>query len=303
MPISLDHLVLPPAPAASPTAGRKPSWLRMKMPAGDGYSSLLRLVNEQKLHTVCQSAKCPNMGECWSAGTATLMILGDVCTRSCGFCHIATGRPPTLDLDEPVRVGYAVAQMKLGHAVLTSVNRDELPDGGAAVWAHTIREVRRQSPGTSVEVLIPDFAGNWDALQLVLDERPDILNHNIESVPRLYKQVRPQAKYRRSLELLKIAKEQGLTTKTGMMLGLGEEEHEVDAAITDLVSIGTDILTLGQYLQPTNNHLPVVRWVHPDEFAAWKVKGEAAGLRHVESGPMVRSSYHAEQQVAAHAAT
>ena len=303
MPISLDHLVLPPAPAASPTAGRKPSWLKMKMPAGDGYSSLLRLVNEQKLHTVCQSAKCPNMGECWSAGTATLMILGDVCTRSCGFCHIATGRPPTLDLDEPVRVGYAVAQMKLGHAVLTSVNRDELPDGGAAVWAHTIREVRRQSPGTSVEVLIPDFAGNWDALQLVLDERPDILNHNIESVPRLYKQVRPQAKYRRSLELLKIAKEQGLTTKTGMMLGLGEEEHEVDAAITDLVSIGTDILTLGQYLQPTNNHLPVVRWVHPDEFAAWKVKGEAAGLRHVESGPMVRSSYHAEQQVAAHAAT
>jgi lipoic acid synthetase len=301
MPISLDHLVLPSAPAASPTAGRKPSWLKMKMPAGDGYSSLLRLVNEQNLHTVCQSAKCPNMGECWSAGTATLMILGDVCTRSCGFCHIATGRPPTLDLDEPVRVGYAVAQMKLGHAVLTSVNRDELPDGGAAVWAHTIREVRRQSPGTSVEVLIPDFAGNWDALQLVLDERPDILNHNIESVPRLYRQVRPQAKYRRSLELLKIAKEQGLTTKTGMMLGLGEEDHEIEATLTDLVSIGTDILTLGQYLQPTANHLPVVRWVHPDEFAAWKVRGEAAGLRHVESGPMVRSSYHAEQQVAAHA--
>ena len=298
MPVSLNHLVLPDAPVQ-----RKPSWLKMKMPAGEGYSSLLRLVNEQKLHTVCQSAKCPNMGECWSAGTATLMILGDVCTRSCGFCHIATGRPPTLDLDEPVRVGYAVAQMKLGHAVLTSVNRDELPDGGAAVWAHTIREVRRQSPGTSVEVLIPDFAGNWDALQLVLDEHPDILNHNIESVPRLYRQVRPQAKYRRSLELLKIAKEQGLTTKTGMMLGLGEQEHEVDAAITDLVSIGCDILTLGQYLQPTHNHLPVVRWVHPDEFAAWKAKGEAAGLRHVESGPMVRSSYHAERQVAAHALT
>ena len=300
MPVSLDHLVLPSTPPAAP-AVRKPSWLKMRMPAGDGYSSLLRLVNEQKLHTVCQSAKCPNMGECWSAGTATLMILGDVCTRSCGFCHIATGRPPTLDLDEPVRVGYAVAQMRLGHAVLTSVNRDELPDGGAAVWAHTIREVRRQSPGTSVEVLIPDFAGNWDALQLVLDERPDILNHNIESVPRLYKQVRPQAKYRRSLELLKIAKEQGLTTKTGMMLGLGEQDHEVEAAITDLVSIGCDILTLGQYLQPTHDHLPVVRWVHPDEFAAWKVRGEAAGLRHVESGPMVRSSYHAERQVAAHA--
>ena len=299
MPLSLAHLVLTDAPPAQ----RKPSWLKMKMPAGDGYSSLLRLVNEQNLHTVCQSAKCPNMGECWAAGTATLMILGDVCTRSCGFCHIATGRPPTLDLDEPVRVGYAVAQMKLGHAVLTSVNRDELPDGGAAVWAHTIREVRRQSPLTSVEVLIPDFAGNWDALQLVLDERPDILNHNIESVPRLYKQVRPQAKYRRSLELLKIAKEQGLTTKTGMMLGLGELDHEVEATITDLVSIGTDILTLGQYLQPTANHLPVARWVHPDEFVAWKVRGEAAGLRHVESGPMVRSSYHAEQQVAAHAMT
>ena len=301
MPVSLNHLVLPDAPV--PPVQRKPSWLKMKMPAGDGYSSLLRLVNDQKLHTVCQSAKCPNMGECWAAGTATLMILGDVCTRSCGFCHIATGRPPQLDLDEPVRVGYAVAQMKLGHAVLTSVNRDELPDGGAAVWAHTIREVRRQSPGTSVEVLIPDFAGNWDALQLVLDEHPDILNHNIESVPRLYRQVRPQAKYRRSLELLKIAKEQGLTTKTGMMLGLGEQDHEVEATITDLVSIGTDILTLGQYLQPTANHLPVVRWVHPDEFATWKVKGEAAGLRHVESGPMVRSSYHAERQVAAHAMT
>ena len=301
MPVSLNHLVLPVSPAAP--APRKPSWLKMKMPAGEGYASLLRLVNEQKLHTVCQSAKCPNMGECWSAGTATLMILGDVCTRSCGFCHIATGRPPTLDLDEPVRVGYAVSQMRLGHAVLTSVNRDELPDGGAAVWAHTIREVRRQSPGTSIEVLIPDFAGNWDGLQLVLDERPDILNHNIESVPRLYKQVRPQAKYRRSLELLKIAKEQGLTTKTGMMLGLGEAEHEVDATITDLVSIGTDILTLGQYLQPTHDHLPVVRWVHPDEFADWKTRGEAAGLRHVESGPMVRSSYHAERQVAAHALT
>ena len=299
MSVSLAHLVLSDAPPVQ----RKPSWLKMKMPAGDGHASLLRLVNEQNLHTVCQSAKCPNMGECWAAGTATLMILGDVCTRSCGFCHIATGRPPTLDLEEPVRVGYAVSQMKLGHAVLTSVNRDELPDGGAAVWAHTIREVRRQSPGTSVEVLIPDFAGNWDALQLVLDEHPDILNHNIESVPRLYKQVRPQAKYRRSLELLKIAKEQGLTTKTGMMLGLGELDHEIEATLTDLVSIGTDILTLGQYLQPTANHLPVVRWVHPDEFAAWKVRGEAAGLRHVESGPMVRSSYHAERQVAAHAMT
>lgn len=298
MALSLNHLVL----CESPLQGRKPSWLKMKMPAGEGYSRLLNLVNEQKLHTVCQSAKCPNMGECWAAGTATLMILGDVCTRSCGFCHIATGKPPTLDLDEPQRVGYAVKQMNLGHAVITSVNRDELPDGGAAVWAHTIREIRKQSPGTSVEVLIPDFAGNWDALQLVLDERPDILNHNIESVPRLYKQVRPQAKYRRSLELLQISKQQGLVTKTGMMLGLGEEEHEIEAVLDDLVSINTDILTLGQYLQPTQQHLPVERWVHPDEFAEWKRLGELKGLKHIESGPLVRSSYHAEQQVQSHAA-
>ncbi len=300
MAVSLNHLVL--SSDAPATALRKPSWLKMKMPGGEGYSRLLRLVNDQKLHTVCQSAKCPNMGECWSAGTATLMILGDVCTRSCGFCHIATGRPPTLDLDEPMRVGYAVAQMNLKHAVLTSVNRDELPDGGAEVWAHTIREIRRQSPGTSIEVLIPDFCGNWDALQLVLDEKPEILNHNIESVPRLYRVVRPQAKYPRSLKLLQIAKEQGLLSKTGMMLGLGEEEHEIDAVLDDLVAIGVDILTLGQYLQPTAKHLPVERWVHPDEFAAWKIRGEAKGLRHVEAGPLVRSSYHAEQQVAAHAA-
>ena len=288
--------VLTEAPADRPHA-RKPSWLKMKMPAGEGYSRLLKLVNEQRLHTVCQSAKCPNMGECWHHGTATLMILGDVCTRSCGFCHIATGRPPVLDLEEPVRVGYAVAQMALKHVVITSVNRDELPDGGAAVWAHTIREVRRQSPGTSIEVLIPDFCGDWNALQLVLDERPEILNHNLESVPRLYRTVRPQAKYHRSLKLLQIAKEQGHTAKTGIMLGLGEEAHEVDALIDDLVSISCDILTIGQYLQPTVNHLKVERWVTPDEFADWKRRGEARGLRHVESGPMVRSSYHAEKQV------
>jgi lipoic acid synthetase len=274
----------------------------MKMPGGEGYGRLLNLVNSHKLHTVCQSAKCPNMGECWAAGTATLMILGDVCTRSCGFCHIATGRPPVLDLEEPKRVGDAVRIMNLGHVVITSVNRDELPDGGAAIWAETIREIRKQSPGTSVEVLIPDFCGDWNALQLVLDEKPDILNHNIESVPRLYYRVRPQAKYHRSLKLLQIAKDQGLVTKTGAMLGLGEEEHEIESVIDDLVAISCDILTLGQYLQPTAKHLKVERWVHPDEFAAWKVKGEARGLRHVESGPLVRSSYHAEKQVQAHAA-
>lgn len=289
-----------PNPADLP-GGRKPSWLKMKMPGGEGYATLKKLVRDNNLHTVCESAKCPNLGECWSAGTATLMILGDVCTRSCGFCHIATGKPPTLDLEEPVRVGDAVAKMKLGHAVITSVNRDELPDGGAAVWAETIRQIRLQSPGTSVEVLIPDFCGDWDALQKVLDQKPDILNHNIESIPRLYKVVRPQAKYHRSLKLLQIAKEQGLTSKTGMMLGLGEEEQEIDAVIDDLVAVGVDILTLGQYLQPTPKHLPVKRWVHPDEFAMWKERGEARGLRHVEAGPLVRSSYHAEKQVAAHA--
>jgi lipoyl synthase len=279
---------------------RKPSWLKMKMPGGEGYARLKKLVSDNNLHTVCESAKCPNLGECWSAGTATLMILGDVCTRSCGFCHIATGRPPTLDLEEPYRVGDAVAKMKLGHCVITSVNRDELPDGGAAVWAETIRQIRLQSPGTHVEVLIPDFCGDWDALQKVLDQRPDILNHNIESVPRLYKQVRPQAKYHRSLKLLQIARDQGLVSKTGMMLGLGEEEHEIDAVIDDLVAIGVEILTLGQYLQPTPQHLKVERWVHPDEFDAWKTRGEARGIRHVESGPLVRSSYHAEKQVRAH---
>ena len=305
MTLSLTHLVLPdPPPApARPGFGRKPAWLKMKMPAGEHYGKLKNLIDSHNLHTVCQSAKCPNMGECWNAGTATLMILGDVCTRSCGFCNIATGKPPTLDLDEPSRVGDAVRIMGLGHVVITSVNRDELADGGAAIWAETIREIRRQSPGTSVEVLIPDFCGDWDALQKVLDETPEILNHNIESVPRLYKQVRPQAKYRRSLDLLHIAKQQGFTTKTGMMLGLGEAEHEVDAVLDDLVSIGCDILTLGQYLQPTARHLPVVRWVHPSEFAIWKQRGEARGIRHVESGPMVRSSYHAEKQVHAHAAT
>jgi len=297
MAVSLSHLVVSDAPPVA----RKPSWLKMKMPGGEGYARLKQLVDGQRLHTVCQSAKCPNIGECWSAGTATLMILGDVCTRSCGFCHIATGRPTELDTDEPRRVGEAVATMGLGHAVITSVNRDELPDGGAAIWAETIRQIRLQSPQTSIEVLIPDFCGDWDALQLVLDARPDILNHNLESVPSQYKWVRPQAKYRRSLDLLQISKRQGFTTKTGMMLGIGEQPHEIDAVIDDLVSIGCDILTLGQYLQPTLKHLPVDRWVTPAEFAEWKQIGEAKGIRHVESGPMVRSSYHAEKQVHSHA--
>jgi lipoic acid synthetase len=297
----LNVLSNKPNPADLP-GGRKPSWLKMKMPSGDGYFALRKMVKEKNLHTVCEEAKCPNIGECWHHGTATLMILGDTCTRSCGFCHIKTGRPTWLDEDEPRRVGEAVAHMGLNHCVITSVNRDELPDGGAKIWAETIRQVHAQSPKTSVEVLIPDFCGDWDALQLVLDAKPEILNHNIESVPRLYKTVRPQAKYHRSLKLLQIAKEQGFTTKTGMMLGLGEEHDEVELVIDDLVAIGCDILTLGQYLQPTPQHLKVERWVTPDEFADWKRLGEARGLRHVESGPLVRSSYHAEKQVQAHAA-
>ena len=227
------------------------------------------------------------------------MILGDVCTRSCGFCHIATGRPPTLDLDEPRRVGEAVATMGLNHVVITSVNRDELPDGGAEVWAETIRQIRRMSPNTNVEVLIPDFCGNWDALQTVLDEKPEILNHNIETVPRLYKRVRPQAKYHRSLKLLQVTRDQGLVSKTGAMLGLGETADEIESVMDDLASIGCEILTLGQYLQPTANHLPVERWVTPAEFDHWKAVGESKGLRHVEAGPLVRSSYHAEKQVRA----
>ncbi len=297
MTIALKQLDSTASSGCATPAVRKPAWLKMKMPGGQEFSKLLKLVDEQNLHTVCQSAKCPNLGECWNAGTATLMILGDVCTRSCGFCHIATGRPPTLDLDEPRRVGLAVATMHLKHVVITSVNRDELPDGGAGVWAETIRQIRTQSPRTNVEVLIPDFCGDWSALQTVLDARPDILNHNLESVPRMYPTVRPQAKYHRSLKLLQLAKNQGFLTKTGMMLGIGEREDEVDSAIDDLVTIGCDILTLGQYLQPTPRHLPVDRWVTPEEFVMWKQRGEARGLSHVESGPMVRSSYHAERQV------
>jgi len=274
--------------------GRKPPWLKMKMPAGQEYSKLLALVQDHRLHTVCQSAKCPNLGECWGVGTATLMILGNVCTRSCGFCHIATGRPPELDLDEPRRVGDAVRIMNLKYVVITSVNRDELKDGGAGVWAETIHQVHVQSPGTKVEVLIPDFCGDEASLQLVLDQRPDVLAHNLETVPRLYRTVRPQAKYHRSLQVLQRAKDRGFVTKTGIMLGLGEEGQEIEAVMDDLVAISCDIMTLGQYLQPTKEHLPVLRWVVPEEFAAWKKRGEEKGIRHVEAGPMVRSSYHAE---------
>jgi lipoic acid synthetase len=280
---------------------RKPPWLRAKVPGGPVYKGVHDLVRENKLHTVCESAHCPNLGECWSRGTATIMILGNICTRSCGFCAVNTGRPTELDLDEPERVAEAVHIMNLKHAVITSEARDELKDGGAAVWAMTIRAVRRVNPKTRIEVLIPDFKGKWEDLDTVLDARPDILNHNVETVPRLHKMVRPQARYDRSLEMLRRAKERGFVTKTGLMLGISEEKDEIDRTLQDIAALKTDILTLGQYLRPTPNHLPVARWVTPDEFAHWKQRALELGFGVCESGPLVRSSYHADEQSARYA--
>ena len=405
--ISLSNMVIPEHATHSRGCGvgategvnqpgmKKPDWIRAKMPSGQGYKETKALMDKYGLHTVCESAKCPNLGECWDRKTATLMILGGVCTRRCGFCHVMTGVPPEYDLDEPRRVGETAALLGLRHIVVTSVDRDELPDGGAEVWAETIREIRRQSPGTQVEILIPDFNGDWDALQLVLDERPDILAQNLETVKRLTRTVRPQARYERTIELLRRAKAQGLTVKTGIMTGLGETAEEVQETIRDLVAgvrvagVGSneparnsnahrsaphpnrnlsedgraeaqrraqvsgegkrevgekmkrggyltdhdkpywshhgpakpadaalrisalaypaqtypgvhetlDILTIGQYLQPTRQHLPVDRWVNPAEFVDYKMYAEKAGIRHCESGPLVRSSYHADEQV------
>ena len=290
-------VIEPQAPARQ--QGKRPEWLRVKLPYGENFKKISRLVDEYQLHTVCQSARCPNMGECWGAGTATFMILGNVCTRSCGFCAVITGRPePGLDWDEPRRVAETVRIMGIRHAVITSVNRDERKDGGAPIFAETIRQIRAHAPGTTIEVLIPDFRGNWDALQMVLDEHPEILAHNLETVPRLYRRVRPQARYERSLELLRIAKSQGLRTKTGIMVGLGETREEVIQLMKDCVAHGVDVLTIGQYLQPTKMHLPVEEFVHPDTFRWYKEQGEALGLEHVESGPLVRSSYHAERHLA-----
>ncbi|MBN1447924.1 MAG: lipoyl synthase [Bacteroidetes bacterium] len=278
---------------------RRPDWLKIKVPLGTKFSEIRRLVDEQRLHTVCEDARCPNMAECWNRGTATFMILGDICTRSCGFCSVKTGRPLELDTDEPRRVAEAVVRMGLRHTVITSVNRDELPDGGAAIFASTIRAIRDRLPLCRVEVLTPDFQGKTDAIQTVIDARPDIFNHNVETVPRLYRRVRPQAKYARSLDLLRMCKEQGLTTKTGIMLGLGESDDEIMDVMRDIRAVGVDIMTLGQYLQPTKAHLPVERYVTPEDFAAWKVRGLDLGFSHVESGPLVRSSYHADEQTVA----
>src|SRR5271157_3118419 len=283
----------------SPEAHPRPDWLRVKYFGGENYHELRGIMRTLGLHTVCESARCPNMGECWEHRTATFMILGDICTRACGFCAVPSGKPAgPPDEDEPMRVAEAVAHMGLRYAVVTSMNRDDQPDGGARIFARTIQEIRNRVPGCKVEVLIPDFRGDWNALNMVLAAKPDILNHNTETVPRLYRQVRKGALYERSLELLRRAKEThaDVPTKTGLMLGLGEEKGEVLDTMLDLASQGTDILTLGQYLQPTRDHLPIIRFVHPDEFAEYKRLGQAMGFKHVESGPLVRSSYHAFDQ-------
>ena len=277
---------------------RKPSWIRAQVPGGPGYLRLHNIMQEHQLNTVCEEARCPNMGECWARGVATIMILGDTCTRACGFCNVKTGRPAALDKDEPRRVAQSLALMGLKHVVITSVNRDELADGGAAIWAETIVRTRDACPDMSIEVLIPDLEGNWEALQVVIDARPEILNHNLETVPRMYPAVRPSAKFDRSLALLRRCKEQGLVTKTGVMVGIGERDDEVLDLMSDVQHAAeTDILTIGQYLQPTPNHLPIARFVTPETFARYREQGLARGFKVVESGPLVRSSYHADAQV------
>ncbi len=293
----MNFLIQEVSPALEPPRRKRPEWLKSRVPGGENYARLKAIIDGNRLHTVCQEARCPNVGECWNNGTATFMILGDVCTRSCGFCAVKTGKPTELDADEPARVARAVSLLGLRHAVITSVNRDELYDGGAQIFAETIRQVRASNPGTRIEVLIPDFRGEEFALDIVLDALPDILNHNMETVPRLYPVVRPQAKYERSLTLLNRARRRGFITKTGLMLGIGEKIAEVVEVLKDLRREDCVILTLGQYLQPTKEHLPVDRFVHPEEFRRLKEIGLEMGFRHVESGPLVRSSYHAEQQL------
>lgn len=294
MDISLP--IIQPSEQAAPVE-RRPDWLKVRIPTGETVAWLREMMRSKKLHTVCEEARCPNMAECWSAGTATFMILGDTCTRSCGFCAVKTGRPGTVDLDEPMHVAEAVMQMGVKHAVITSVNRDELADGGSAIFAETIRQVRQTTPDVRVEVLIPDFKGNAESLQRIIDAHPDILNHNTETVPSLYRKVRPQGKYQWTLDLLQEAKRQGMTTKTGIMLGLGESREELLQTMRDLAERKVDILTLGQYLQPTKKHLPVERFVTPEEFDELRIIGLNMGFRYVESGPLVRSSYHAERHV------
>jgi lipoic acid synthetase len=279
------------------TRRRKPDWLRVKLPVGPEYAKVRKLVDQYKLHTICESGNCPNMGECWGAGTATFMILGNVCTRSCTFCAVATGRPTEYDLDEPKRVAEAINLMGVKHAVITSVNRDELKDRGAEVWYQTVVETKKVSPETTIETLIPDTKGNWDALYRMIEGKQEVVSHNMETVGRLYRMVRPQAKYERSLEQIKRIREAGMRTKSGIMLGLGETKEEVFKAMDDLAQNGLLILTLGQYLQPTKMHLEVAEFIHPETFDMYREEGIKRGLKYVEAGPLVRSSYHAERHV------
>ena len=275
----------------------KPKWLRVKLPTGENYREVRKLVDKHQLHTICESGSCPNMGECWGEGTATFMILGNICTRSCGFCAVKTGRPNEVDLKEPERVAESVKLMKVKHAVLTSVDRDDLKDGGAQIWTETVAQIRKVSPGTTLETLIPDFAGKWENLQHLIDVAPEIVSHNLETVRRLTKEVRIQAKYDRSLELLFRLKKGGMKTKSGVMLGLGETEEEVLETMEDLRNVSVDVLTLGQYLQPTPKHLPVQNFITPEKFLEYKELGLKMGFRYVESGPLVRSSYRAEKHL------
>ncbi len=275
----------------------KPKWLRVKLPTGEEYKKVRSIVSEHKLHTICESGHCPNMGECWGEGTATFMILGNICTRSCGFCNVNTGKPDEVDFFEPAKVAKSVALMGVKHAVITSVDRDDLKDGGSEAWAQTIRAIRKQSPGTTMETLIPDFGGKWENLQKIIDVAPEVVSHNLETVRRLTKSVRIQAKYDRSLEVLRRLGKAGLRTKSGIMLGLGETKEEVIEAMDDLRSVDVKVLTLGQYLQPTPKHLPVAEFIHPDVFKELEEIGLAKGFLFVESGPLVRSSYHAEKHV------
>ncbi len=280
-----------------PERKKKPNWLRVKLPVGENYAKVRKLVDQHKLHTICESGNCPNMGECWGEGTATFMILGNVCTRSCTFCAVATGRPPEYDQEEPKRVAEAIKLMGVKHAVITSVNRDELKDRGAEIWYQTVVETKKESPETTIETLIPDVKGNWDALYRMIEGGQEVVSHNMETVESLYRRVRPQAKYARSLEQTKLTNEAGKRTKSGIMLGLGETDEEVYKAMDDLVEHGLHILTLGQYLQPTKRHIEVAEFVHPDKFDHFREEGLRRGLKYVESGPLVRSSYHAERHV------
>jgi lipoyl synthase len=286
-----------PIATAPETKIKKPDWLRVKLPIGENYKQVRNLVDTHKLHTICESGNCPNMGECWGEGTATFMILGNVCTRSCGFCAVATGRPEAIDWDEPQRVAEAILLMKVKHAVITSVDRDEVKDGGSIIWYNTIKAVRTLSPTTTLETLIPDFKGEKENIQRIIEAAPEVVSHNIETVETLTRKVRIQAKYWRSMEVLRTLKQGGMRVKSGIMLGLGEKKEEVVQTLQNLYDNGVDVVTIGQYLQPTKKHLPVARFVHPDEFAEYQEIGYQMGLDYVESGPLVRSSYHSERHV------